>query len=92
MSTAAIPMLHTYAGLATASGLFGLSIGANYTLAAVILVSREALRLVDVDLTLGQFFAGRSDLAGTLRERLRPFAHVPGFGQFGGSAIGRLDL
>ena len=80
MSTAAIPMLHTYAGLATASGLFGLSIGANYTLAAVILVSSEALRSAQNDLTPPFLFAGRSDLAGTLRQRLRPFAHVPGFG------------
>ena len=64
LSTAAVPLLPGYTGLATASGLFGLSIAANYSLAAVILVDLISLERFVNAYGLLLLFQGVANLVG----------------------------
>lgn len=66
LSTAVVPLLpeNNYTWLAAASGLFGLSIGANYSLAAVILVDLISLERFVNAYGLLLLFQGVANLVG----------------------------
>lgn len=64
LSTAAVPLLPNYTWLAAASGLFGLSIAANYSLTAVILVDVISLERFVNAYGLLLMFQGAANLVG----------------------------
>ena len=64
LATLSVPLLPTYTWLATASGLFGLSIAANYSLAAVILVDLISLERFVNAYGLLLLFQGVANLVG----------------------------
>ena len=64
LSTAAVPLLPNYTWLASASGLFGLSIAANYSLTAVILVDLISLERFVNAYGLLLMFQGAANLVG----------------------------
>lgn len=64
LSTAAVPLVPNYTWLATASGLFGLSIAANYSLTSVILVDLISLERFVNAYGLLLLFQGVANLVG----------------------------